>query len=283
MDIQSEIQKIAARLLKNKEVAMVIGYGAGSAPNRTAPVFIEKEKDVGKLVFNRFCVNNLSLYLPRLKEKGKIAIVAKPCDVRTIVCLIQEKQIERDKVHIISFACPGLLEKDGKTLYAACAECAVTLPPVYDTLIGEAKEMERNEPFTDRVADFFSKMPAERWEMFKAEMEKCIRCYACRNACPMCYCEECFVERSLPRWIGEGSEVTDTMIFHIVRAIHTAGRCGECGACARACPMDVNLAPLAKQIREDMLNLFHHQAGVDPNAPAALETFKPDDYNDFIK
>jgi len=283
IDYQTEIRKRAAELLKNKEVAMVIGYGAASLPNRTMPIFITKQEETEKLVFNRFCTNNLSVYLLRLKEMGRLAIVSKPCDVRTIVCLIQEKQIERQQVHIISFACPGVKDRDGKLLSFVCANCLVTTPPIYDTLIGDGREVKQAEDFIDNVTEFFSKLPQERWEMFKAEIAKCIRCYACRNACPMCYCKECFVERALPRWIGEGAELTDTMIFHIVRAIHVAGRCGECGACLRACPMGVNLGPIAKKIQEDMLNLFRHQAGLDPEAPAALSTFELNDYNDFIK
>jgi len=280
---QKQMREKAAELLKNREVVLVIGYGAGSLPNRTTPLVIEKPEEADKLLLNRFCANNLSVYLPRLKDKGKLAIVAKPCDVRTIVSLIQEKQIERNQVHIISFACPGLKDEDGKLLAPECSRCLVTTPPIYDTLIGDGRAIKPTEEFRDHITEFFSKMPEERWELFKAEMAKCIRCYACRNACPLCYCSECFVERTLPRWIGEGSDLTDTMIFHIVRAFHVAGRCGECGACLRACPMGVNLGPLAQKIREDLLNLCHHQAGLDPEAPAALATFDPNDYNDFIK
>ena len=282
-DYQEEIRKKAAELLKTGEVAMVIGYGQGSLPHRATPIFIENHQEVGKLVFNRYCKNNLSVYLSDLKDKGRLAIVAKPCDVRTIVNLIKEKQVERERVHIISFACPGMLEKDGNKLSPVCGRCEVTVPPLYDTLIGDGKEIKPEEDFEDALEDFEAKSPQERWEIVKAEMEKCIRCYACRNACPMCYCEECFVERTLPRWVGEGSEMSDTMIFHITRAMHSAGRCGECGACLNACPLGVNLELITRKVNQDILKLFKHRAGMDIEEKEALATFKPDDYNDFIK
>ncbi len=283
MDYQNEIRIKAEELLKNKVVAMVIGYGQGSLPNRTMPVFIEDPKQASKLVFNEYCSNNLAVYLTKLKDRGKLAIVAKPCDVRSIVSLIQEKQIERDKVHIISFVCPGVKDKDAESLHPMCATCDLSIPPIYDTLIGDGKEIKREKETSDPVAEFSSKTPEERWELIKAEMAKCIRCYACRNACPMCYCEECFVERSIPRWIGEGAEPSDTLIFHIVRALHSAGRCGECGACVRACPMGVNLRLLTARINADVLKLFEQRAGMDPDKPPALSTFNIEDYNDFIK
>ena len=44
--------------------------------------------------------------------------------------------------------------------------------------------------------------PEERWNYFVEETSRCIRCYACRNACPVCYCSECFVDSTMPYWIG---------------------------------------------------------------------------------
>ncbi|HPB30789.1 MAG TPA: 4Fe-4S dicluster domain-containing protein [Candidatus Sumerlaeota bacterium] len=281
---QDDLRKIAARLLDNREVALVIGWGEGAIPGRTIPVFIDKPEDAALLVVNSRCENNLSVYIPRMKERGRLAIVAKPCDLRTIVSLIQEKQVAREDLHIISFACSGIEDHATGKRRPECVHCKVNTPPVYDTLIGGEAPIWQEEPSAvDAIEEFKKAPPERRWEMFQAEMAKCIRCYACRNACPMCYCDECFVERSLPRWIGEGIELTDTMIFHITRALHAAGRCGECGACSRACPMGVNLGILAVKINEDIEKLYHDKAGMDPDKPPAFSTFRPDDYNDFIK
>ena len=41
----------------------------------------------------------------------------------------------------------------------------------------------------------------------------CIRCYACRDACPLCYCHVCFVDESMPQWVGKSQDRTDTLTY----------------------------------------------------------------------
>ncbi len=41
----------------------------------------------------------------------------------------------------------------------------------------------------------------ERWEFWQSEFSRCIKCYACRQACPMCYCTKCIVEVNQRQWI----------------------------------------------------------------------------------
>ena len=262
---ETELRNQAADLLKSGEVAMVLGYGRGTLTGRTRPVFISKPEEAESLVYNESCRNNLATYLPHLTVKGKIAIVARPNDVRTLVTLIQEKQIERDQIHIIAFT----QDKEND------------IPTIYDTLI--QADLPANENNDNPYEAFEKKPPEERWKIFESEMAKCIRCYACRNACPMCYCSECFIERSIPRWVGEGSNLSDTMLFHLTRAMHSAGRCGECGACVAACPMGVDLDLINHKLNSDLLKLFGHQAGKSLETPSAMATFDLNDYNDFIK
>ena len=43
-------------------------------------------------------------------------------------------------------------------------------------------------------------MPAEdRWRRFEDELGKYIRCYACREVCPLGYCKECFLDETMPQ------------------------------------------------------------------------------------
>jgi ferredoxin len=72
------------------------------------------------------------------------------------------------------------------------------------------------------------------------------------------------------------------MIFHLVRAFHVAGRCVNCGACARACPMGVDLVSLTKKLEKDMKELFGYMAGMDVEELAPFATFKEDDPQEFI-
>ena len=50
-------------------------------------------------------------------------------------------------------------------------------------------------------------------------------------------------------------------MFHMIHALHLAGRCTECGECERACPMNIPLGKLKKKINMDMLELFDYVAG----------------------
>src|SRR5512136_3023123 len=106
------IRETAARLLSEGKVALVLGYEAGSVPFRTAPAFVERPEDAARLVWGPFCTNNLAVYLPKLKGVGRVAIVAKGCDARSTVTLIQEHQIPREQVVIIGVHCGGMVDVD---------------------------------------------------------------------------------------------------------------------------------------------------------------------------
>jgi len=108
----------------------------------------------------------------------------------------------------------------------------------------------------DAVKAFESRPSEERWAYFEKEMAKCIRCYACRQACPSCYCPECFAEQSRPQWVGIGEDASDTQVFQIMRIFHMAGRCVDCGSCVAVCPMGVDLRTFLKKLDKDAYELF---------------------------
>jgi len=307
------IQDTAKQLLENKKVDVVIGFEKGTIPLRSTPCFIRNADDVNKLVWSGGCENNLATYLHKIKER--VAIVAKGCDSRAIVELIKENQINRNQLQIIGVPCTGVFdrkkiekklegrelldaeEKDGKVtlkgrgieisvpreelIYDLCLSCRYNNPVIYDYLVGE-KVPENGEDDYNDVAEIEKKTSIERRDYFMKEMSKCIRCYACRNACPMCYCEECFVDCSSPEWISKSIDVKDILIFHAVRSFHGAGRCVECGACERACPMGINLMKLNRKLNKDIKELFNYEAGVNSEEPQVLNTFNMDDPQPFL-
>ena len=75
--------------MTDKKVDVIIGYERGTLPLRTRPAFIREPEETKKLVWNLGCDNTLSSYLKTVK--GKVGIVAKGCDARSIVGLISEK------------------------------------------------------------------------------------------------------------------------------------------------------------------------------------------------
>ncbi len=311
---EKQLRAVAEKLLTEKKVDLIIGYERGTLPLRTRPAFIREPDETEKLVWNSGCENNLSFYLKTLKEK--VGIVVKGCDALSIVVLIKERQVKRENVFIIGVPCSGTidrkkiedllkgrellegLESDGqiilkgekfeekvqkdKLLHAPCGSCAHRNPVLYDTLIGK----EISKPETDeysQVEEFASKPDNERWNYFNDKVSRCIRCYACRNACPACYCPQCFVDQSLPTWFGRTPHISDTLIFHIIRALHTAGRCVDCGACSQVCPMNIELRLLNKKTEKDVKELYGYEVGTDLEELPPMATFKIDDPQEFIR
>ncbi len=67
-----------------------------------------------------------------------------------------------------------------------------------------------------------------------------------------------------------------------MRAMHLAGRCVNCGECARACPLDIPLNLLTQKLIHDISLHFNQRAGLSSKAENTLSTFKPDDRENFI-
>lgn len=312
-NLEVTIRETAARLLREGRVAVVLGYEAGSVPFRTAPAFIERAEDAERLVWNRFCTNNLAVYLPKLKGAGRIALLAKGCDARSAATLIQEHQIPRDQVVILGIPCQGMVDADrlipsreslvgiaiasavdGKVtvtsdsgqrtlsvveiLQERCRLCEYNTPAVVDEMLGEpAPRMPgAAEPFA-AVAELKHMSAAERQAFWRAQLDRCLRCYACREACPACYCRSCFADKAAPRWLSKANAADENWMFHAVRAFHLAGRCVECGECERVCPMGIPISRLNRMLDQDIRERFGYVAGLDPAAVPPLGTFRPDD------
>lgn len=310
-----EIKEAVRKLFEEEKVDLVIGYEKGTLPLRSAPCFVKNAEDAEKLIWNSGCENNLATYIPGMKKK--IGIIAKGCDSRSLVGHIKEKQIERENLIIIGVPCHGMLDRKsvdnviaGREITAIeetpdeiilkgdnfeekiakkallpdnCITCSHRNPVLYDVLIGEAVEENKDVDEFEKIKEYEAKTSDERWDYFSKEIGKCIRCYACRNACPLCYCKECCVDSSQPQWFGKSVALSDTQVFHIMRAFHVAGRCVDCGACVRACPMEVDLRFLNKKVEKDVRELFDFEAGINLDEPPPLSVFRPDDPEEFIK
>ena len=311
---EEKIRELAGRLLRDGEVDLIIGHERGTVPLRSTPCFVRDPEDLDRLIWDPTCDINLAKYLHDREER--IGILAKGCDARSIAVCASEGQVEMDKVVIIGLPCPGIIsrkkikaemagreildatvtdekitvkgegfEKEFPTktfLDDSCLSCRHRNPPVYDVLIGDPlPEVADGDEYAE-VDELESKSAEERWDHFVDEISVCIRCYSCRNVCPMCYCKECFVDETMPAWFGKTNEITDTMIYHLVRAIHLTGRCVDCGACSRACPMDINLRALTKKAEKIARERFNFEAGLSPEETPVLGAFKQEDSEEFI-
>ncbi|MFO7650426.1 MAG: 4Fe-4S dicluster domain-containing protein [bacterium] len=275
MSREADLRKRARELLAEGKVAVVVGYHAATRPGKAQPAFITSPEDCDSLIFDKRCGQNLANYLIGLKHNGRIAVIAKGCDSRSIVSLVKEHQLDRASLHVIGVGCTGMKE-DGEE-DEACRTCIQRDALECDEFIGEhAAAAPADLPAAP--AD-----PAARWSAFADEATRCIRCYACRQVCPNCYCPVCFVDAGRPTWLGKTTELSDNAVFHLMRALHMAGRCVECGSCARACPMGIDLMKLNRKAAQIVRERFGHTAGMKPDDAPPMAAFDPEDRQEFIK
>ena len=111
--LQEKLRSEAERLLKEGEVSLFIGWGQGTEPARCAPVFITDPEQTEQLAWNPFCVNNLVKYLLDYRNReGSCAVVVKGCDARAVNRLLQDQQLEEDKLVVLGIPCTGILDKN---------------------------------------------------------------------------------------------------------------------------------------------------------------------------
>lgn len=289
----NELREVARKLLAEGTVNVVIGYEEG--PRGVRPAFITAAEQADKLVFDTRCVQNLATYLnPRRKQVtqlGKAAVVVKGCDARAVAGMIREKQLERENIVILAMRCGGVLqnpetdtELTAETVSVRCAGCTAREPKLFDHLLGELPpEPPVNRQRLEQIAALEKMSPAERRSYWNEQLSRCIRCHACREACPMCFCVKCTAEKSQPQWIDSSSTLQANRAWQTMRVLHQAGRCVDCMECERACPEHLPLGVLARYVADAVERRFDYKASDDPTVPAPIGVYKTDDDEEFIR
>jgi formate dehydrogenase (coenzyme F420) beta subunit len=303
----------AKALLADKTVARVIGWKSGDFDYDLTPAIFETAEDLERnFVWNDFSGANLSKYLIRESRKqGKTLVFLKPCDTYSFNQLLAEHRILRDNVHAVGIPCDGKIDaarviqagangatgiaSDGTTVTAQtlygekklpkadvlegrCAVCKSKKHVAYDELLGDDGEVIDSKRF-DEVAKLEAMSEGERFDFWRGELSRCIRCNACRNVCPACTCEKCVFDNDASGVAQKAASVTfEENMFHIIRAFHVAGRCTDCGECSRVCPQDIPLHLLNRKFIKDINEIYgEYQAGVDVDAPGPLGSWKAGD------
>lgn len=284
------IRKKAESLLTKGEVRCFIGFGKGQLPVHSPPLFIDKGEEAGQLIWDDFCIANLAIYLLNIShEEGKVGVVLKGCDSRGVMRLIQDNQLERDKIVIIGVPCRGMKDASGLTgmeekstlpLAEKCVSCHYPNPLLYDFLAAE--EVEANPKQRFKQVEQIEKLNyQDKYAFWKEHFSRCIRCYACRNICPACSCRKCYLEQHRVDWHGKAVDLGENVNFNLTRAMHVAGRCVECGECERACPVGIPIMAINRKIIREIGDLFGgYDAGVELERKAPLDCYDAEDPND---
>ncbi|MGF7117129.1 Coenzyme F420 hydrogenase/dehydrogenase, beta subunit C-terminal domain [Methanobacterium oryzae] len=101
---------------------------------------------------------------------------------------------------------------------------------------------------------------------YQNELDKCIKCFGCREACPICYCAECTLEANGPEWVAKG-ELPPSPMFHLERLVHMADSCTNCGQCEEVCPAEIPLAKIAHEINSKLQETYGYVRGTDEKLP----------------
>ena len=305
----------AVKLLSDGTVSRVFGYKKGDLSYDITPaMFTSKEQLEKEFVFNDFCGANFAKYLvkeTKSQAEGKVLVFLKPCDTYSFNQLLTEHRFDREKVYAVGIGCDGMIdinkiksivgdgivsvETDEKikvtTLYDGvkelekadvllerCANCKSKKHVAYDELIGEDGVVLDSNRF-DQVAELEKMSADERFAFWQNELSRCIRCNACRDACPACTCEKCVFDN--PNSGVENKSPANSFeeqMFHIIRAFHVAGRCTDCGECSRVCPQHIPLHLLNRKFIKD-INEFYgdYQAGAIVGSRAPLVNYTKED------
>lgn len=295
--ISDSIQTEARRILSDGTVSAVIGYAAGRRKGSTQPIVITSADEADKLLFSATCLNDLVVYLTKAKKDvpktGRIGIVVKGCDLKALVGLLGESQLKREQLYLIGIPCSGVLgsllkpsaELTTESIAAKCCECADRFPLGCDFVpaVTPAVLPDLEKRYANEIARLEALSPAERWEFWKEQFSKCIKCYACRQVCPFCFCEQCLCDRNRPQMVEQTPRPSGNVAWHLVRAMHLAGRCAGCGECERVCPMDIPLNLLNRKMAKELKELFNSEAGFEVRDTGPLTSFREDDDQSFIR
>lgn len=316
--MEKQLRATAKKLLSEGKVEVVIGYGRLET-GAIGAIFITNPDETDRLLWNNECHQNLLVYLTKkeIKKMGKPALVVKGCDAKAAVVLVNEGQVDRNAFVLIGMICSGMVNSRVYTasqgtfpLYPRCETCTNQVPLFVDVVIdkepiqGTVLSTPPTTPLTKspneetttntspsevlqgnhaRLAKLLALPVEKRLAYWKEEFSRCVKCYACRQNCPLCYCNQCVVDKNRPVRIDTSATLKGNFAWNILRAFHLAGRCIGCGACTNACPVGIDLDLLNLTLAETAKNEFNYVPGTTPGALPLIGTWSEEDKENFIR
>ena len=255
--LTEETRQIVSRLLRDNQVVGVIGLR--TEHNHTGPHLFTSADDLKELTLEpRYPLATICQAILSSLSQGKLGVIVRGCDERALIEMAKLTNIEMERLELIGLSCSEELAR----------QCRCRRP--YPSHIDVGEIVEGVSPLEDtQVRRLLEQNVEERLAFWQQEFARCIKCYGCRNICPVCICTECVLKEEC--WVERG-QIPPELQFHLIRAYHIADKCVGCGACVAACPMEIPMTTFYTLVHEKLRELFDYEPGLDTKQKSPITT-----------
>ncbi len=276
----------------------VLSYEQGFDEFDMRPVVLTNPDDASSIQFGETNPYGLARFARSYLQTMKVAVIGRACDIRALVELRKRYQVSEDVI-LVNVFCSGSKDPRGESR-SSCRRCEHRVVPTADLncTVGPDSTMVTAEsdvgakilesaslvegpsfalPNLEAIADearteqdnqfkdVRALIPEERFDFWAGYFARCIKCFGCRNSCPICFCKDCYLNAD--RGLVRPGEIAPELMFHLTRLAHVADSCLNCGQCDLACPMEIPISKLYHMLNKDLAESFGYIPGIDATPP----------------
>lgn len=258
MIMLEKTKNIARQILEEKKADGVLGLMRNEWGIIQPHLFKDTAELTNLVLEPKWLLAKLTMRILRsAPEDYKLGVICRGCDERALIELIKRNQIVKENLLTVGIACSR----------EQSAMCLCERP--YPEKLDAGEKVSGENPFQDeKVRKFLIGNDKERMERWADVLKRCIKCYGCRNSCPICICEPCKLEDDV--WVQRGVVPAETITFHLIRAFHLSDTCVACGACQESCPVNIPLLYLQLSMRKTLREKYGYEAGLDPETKSPI-------------